>query len=145
MLKNNDGYTLIEAIVAFGLTILIVSLIPLTLKALMWSPFFGSYSRLELNIYSNQLAVDVGEAEEVLVSQNKLDVIKRDEHVTYQLTSGSIRRLVGGRGYVPMLDSVKGFSCEKDGAILTCETVMENGHVHSRSLSSMLTKIEEPL
>ena len=107
----------------------------------MWSPFFGSDSRLELNIYSNQLAFDVGEADEIILSQNKLDVQKGNEKVTYQLISGSMRRYVDGRGYVPMLESVKSFSCESENHKVTCETELNSGVIHRRTLSSMRSKV----
>ncbi|WP_306985526.1 ComGF family competence protein [Alkalicoccobacillus murimartini] len=109
---------------------------------MMWSPFFGYYSKIELNIFSNQLAVDVREAEVMITEDKRVYLLKNDEEIRYELISGSIRRFVGNRGYVPMLDSVESFSCSELEGLLTCYTEMQNGLSNERVMSSMYQKME---
>lgn len=143
MLKNKRGYTLLEALIAFSITMLIVSLVPLAFKTIMWSPFSGYESSLELNVFLNQLSVDVRESGDMVVDKNKVTLMINNEEVRYELISGSIRRFVQGKGYVPMLHSVQSFSCSVEESRLSCDAVLQNGLSAQRSMSSMFSKVAD--
>lgn len=143
ILKNEKGFTLLEASIAFGLTLLIVSLVPLIVTSVAWSPFFKHDSSFELQVFYNQLHSEVRGAERILVQEDALLLFNSREEIRYELSSGSIHRLVQGRGYVPMLDAVQSFTCVTDElGRLSCTTEMQHGDVFERSMSSMFSKVD---
>ncbi|MFK3937226.1 competence type IV pilus minor pilin ComGF [Alkalihalobacillus sp. NPDC078783] len=142
ILKNEKGFTLLEASIAFGLTLLIVSLVPLIVTSIAWSPFYKHDSSFELQVFYNQLHSEVRGAEEIIVKENTLSLFIKEEEIRYDLSTESIYRFVQGRGYVPMLDSVQSFTCEIDAEErLSCVTVMKHGLEFERSMSSMFSKV----
>ncbi|MEN0644126.1 ComGF family competence protein [Alkalicoccobacillus gibsonii] len=142
ILKNEKGFTLLEAYIAFGLTLLIVSVIPLIVTSIAWSPFYKHDSSFELQVFYNQLHSEVRGSEGIVATENSLSLMINEEEVRYDLSSESIYRRVQGRGYVPMLDSVQSFTCEMDKLErLSCVTIMKHGYVFERSMSSLFSKV----
>ncbi|WYP25248.1 ComGF family competence protein [Alkalihalobacillus sp. FSL W8-0930] len=142
ILKNEKGFTLLEASIAFGLTLLIISVVPLIVTSIAWSPFYKHDSSFELQVFYNQLHSEVRGSEKMVIKENTLSLFVDEEEIRYELSSESIYRFVQGRGYVPMLDSVQSFTCELDvEERLSCVTITKHGYVFERSMSSMFSKV----
>lgn len=110
MKGKNDGFTLIETMIALSLLLVIVSFSPLFIKAIS-PPKASGLSLEELESFYTALGTAVREAKKVEVQGEKLMLISESgQSVSFSIYQNRVRKQINGQGYEIWLFSVKRFT-----------------------------------
>ncbi|OLO42879.1 hypothetical protein BTR23_02450 [Alkalihalophilus pseudofirmus] len=134
---NENGFTLIEVILAFALFVMVVSLLPLIIKAVpVIFPPTEQPHILQVELFYNQLSMEIREANEIRVIGNSLYLTKpNDTVITIERFGTLIRRRVDGYGHDVFLRHVSDLSYKSvpNGVVVTI--IDTNGSMYERRFS----------
>ncbi|MGO4887138.1 competence type IV pilus minor pilin ComGF [Anaerobacillus sp. MEB173] len=133
MIGNQRGFTLIEAVIALSIFLVVVSLFPLFVSALQHQE--KKVHILEVSLFFNQLAMEVRETSRITTANGTLFLQIRGQEVSYSRHGARIRRQVNGGGQEIVLQHVASvdFKLISNGVnIFIADT---DGGVFSRRLS----------
>lgn len=104
-MKNNNGFTLLETLVAFSIFLVIITSLPQVLKIIHFERKLLHH--METTLFFQQLSMDVQQAFSITVVNNRLH-LQHSEHeqVTYDLFQDRIRRQVNNLGQETVLQNV---------------------------------------
>jgi competence protein ComGF len=104
-MNKNDGFTLIEVLLAFSIFLVIASFIPQLLKLISYEP--KHLHNIEVSLFFQQLAIDIQKSAAIDVANNVLYLQQeKDEQVTYAQFQQRIRRQVNQKGQEIALQNV---------------------------------------
>lgn len=146
MEKNkNAGFTLIEVLLSLLLLLTITSLLPLVIKTLPAFDHSQNLQTLELELFFNQLAMEIREAEQLnVVPLTSFRLTLRNANgylIIIERYGYRVRRRVDGLGHDVMLQRIKQihFELVNHGVIVTVED--HQGRIYSRRFSKYYAEI----
>jgi competence protein ComGF len=108
---NNNGFTLIEALLSFTVFCMISLCIPLIMKGFstikndMVPPHY-----YEWNLFNESLRNELWRGESIVITPDKISFLVSGESISYEKYNQSIRRRVNNQGHEVVLQSVDSFS-----------------------------------
>lgn len=146
---NDDGFTLLEVMVAISL---------LSLGVLLLSNFVEQSSRIqqeikadrqiEWHLFLNQIEYDLREGQLIHMSSERIVVERpsedgKTERITYERYYKLIRRRLGGVGHQPVLTQLKEIHMENNTGQIWISATFQNGESYTAGLALPLKEDEE--
>ncbi|MCK6257680.1 prepilin-type N-terminal cleavage/methylation domain-containing protein [Fictibacillus sp. KIGAM418] len=132
MKVSQKGFTLVEAMVALSIFIVLAGFAPLLIKVLS-PPVQSGVSMEELESFYSAIGQAIREAVNAEVSEEKLTLTTSSgQSVTYSFYQNRIRKQINGQGYEIWLFSVKRFRPSVTGQLVTVSITDTASHVYKR-------------
>lgn len=148
--QNEDGFTLLEVLLAVSVTSISVLLLSFFVdQSVRLEQEVESDRQIEWHLFLNQVEYDLKEstlvdfgAEGFVVKRPKID--GTIEKVTYERYFRLFRRRVGGEGHQPILTQIETFQLEKTDDQLWLTVLFQNGETYTARLRiSEMTELTE--
>ncbi|MCQ6266196.1 prepilin-type N-terminal cleavage/methylation domain-containing protein [Fictibacillus sp. WQ 8-8] len=132
MKVSQKGFTLVEAMVALSIFIVLAGFAPLLIKVLS-PPVQSGVSMEELESFYSAIGQAIREAVNAEASEEKLTLTTSSgQSVTYSFYQNRIRKQINGQGYEIWLFSVKRFRPSVTGQLVTVSITDTASHVYKR-------------
>ena len=131
-----SGFTLVEVLVAFSFLLIIISLFPLMIKSI---PIIKNSNvdlrPFEIQIFFNQLSMEVREAKEISINGTTLVLVKSDgTQITVEKYQDKVRRRVNGVGHDLFLQRITSISYMSIPGGVQVNVEGSNGKKYTRNL-----------
>ncbi len=128
-MKQSQGFTLIEVLIAFSILLLITSVLPQAIKVLRFEPRILHH--METSLFFQQLDLDVQQSSKIHIQNNVIYLQQNNqEEVTYAFFQNRIRRQVNHRGQEFVLQNIAAikFTMWKNGIDVVVTDIYNQVH-----------------
>ncbi|MFN7251177.1 MAG: competence type IV pilus minor pilin ComGF [Anaerobacillus sp.] len=136
-MKKNNGFTLIEVLLAFSIFLVIASFIPQFVKLISDEP--KHLHNIEVSLFFQQFAIDIQKSAKIDVANNVLYLQQENnEQVTYAQFQQRIRRQVNQKGQEIALQKVADVHFQKVSNGIDVTVVDLYNQTHVRRITHLL-------
>lgn len=142
MLRNNEGFTMIEMLLSLVIFMIISTLVLQIFTSVNRLTLNHTFHQKEWEMFTLQLQSEIRNSTEQLVADNKLYLLVNERIVTieYYSRQNMVRRQVDGVGHEVMLQEVKHFDVEKEANQIIVQLSDYEGNQYRREFHSFLRK-----
>jgi competence protein ComGF len=112
--RNENGFTLVEALISFSIFCTIALFLPLTFRILSnEKPIEMRIQRLEWEVFVSQIKKEIRMSNKVTVLNQSLVLEKSGQMIIYERYGSNLRRRVDNKGHEILLQKVSTYRFEK--------------------------------
>lgn len=139
MLRNDDGFTLVEMLVSLVIFVVISSFV-LNLFTFIKTNIAekSSLNQKEWEVFINQLNQDVWQSTSRQAADNKLYLVVGSDVVLIEQYQDKIRRRLNGTGHELVLQNIRDFIVDTDSKTVTITVADKQGRQFTRRLRPII-------
>ncbi|WP_191991725.1 competence type IV pilus minor pilin ComGF [Bacillus aerolatus] len=128
VLKNNNGFTMVESLLVLLIFISVAALFPLVYGAVFRvEERLDPERRLEWELFALQLRKEMNMSHSIQPAADKLTFVHDTDTISIEKYNEGVRRRVGGRGHEMILQEISSVQFYWCGSALCVTAVFKNG------------------
>lgn len=127
LFKNNEGYTLLEMLIALSIYLFIATFLVKAMPLLKHYLFSDHDRQMEWEVFLNQAKMEIRSSETLWIEKGKVYLLNDGRTIQYEQYGTMIRRRVNGEGHEPLLLNVKDVAFIVDGKWLEIRAQFSTG------------------